>query len=61
MVSLGVEALGRSENVSRAIFDTVPAALAPVLYDMDLSFGNYDSTGIQGNTPEFHASISPWV
>jgi len=59
MVSLCVEALGRRENVSWAIFDTVAAALAPVLDDVDLSLGNHYFTGIQGNAPEFHVSISP--
>jgi hypothetical protein len=59
MVSLGVEALGRSKNVSRAIFDAVPAALASVFYDMDLPSGDHDHIGIQGNSPKFHDSFSP--
>jgi hypothetical protein len=59
MVSLGVEALRRSKNVSWAIFDAVPATFASIFYDMDLTTGNHDFKGIQGNAPEFHVSLSP--
>ena len=54
VVSLGVEALGRFKDIPRTIFNAISATLAPVLYDMDLSFGHNYFTGIQGNTPEFH-------
>jgi hypothetical protein len=61
VVSLGVEALGWSKNVSWAIFDAIPAALAPVLDDMNLAFGNYYFTSVQRNTPIFHFLFSPRV
>jgi hypothetical protein len=55
VIALRVETFGGPKNVSRAIFDTIPASLAPVFYDMNLSPGNHYFFGIQGNTPELHA------
>jgi hypothetical protein len=57
MVSLGIEAIGRSQDVPGAIFNTVPAPFAAVLYDMDLPSGNHDFRGVQGNSPEFHVGL----
>jgi len=54
VVALGVEPGGKFENVPGAVFNTIPASLAPIFDDIDNTGGNLNFFRIKRNPPKYH-------
>ena len=54
LVALGVELGGKFENIPGAVFDTIPAALAPIFQDIYNTGGNLNFFRIKRNPPKYH-------
>jgi hypothetical protein len=58
IIASDIEGLGHPEHISRAVFDTELAALAPLFDDRYPTSRNLDGLQVKRNTPIFHLNIS---
>jgi len=54
VVALGVELGGKLEDVPGAVFNTIPASLAPIFDDIYNTGGNLNFFRIKRNPPKYH-------